>query len=423
MNDSATIDNALRASAEALVSHFRGQPNKALSSKSQLRWGNKGSLAAVIAGKDKGRITDFEAGIGKGMSPFQFIAAELGTDIAGAFCFARNWLGMGDGRPVPTVRALPSIALVKGTTDKQRAGKVAALVAKRQPIAGTPGERYLNNRGIMAREWPDCIGWLPKTWGGMIDGAHIGGGAVVFIATDAHTNRQAVQLVHVTEEGQKAPNNLVHGVVKRTHGSLAGAAVQFPAMPDRDGPVVLAEGPETALSVWLATGLETRACLGISNIGKAPVLAGATVIIARDADKPGSPADKAVAKAAEALIERGCRVVIAKPQNEGTDFNDVLQADGKAVVRHLIEGAVPYAPEAVPPSYPLPTRHISDIAATVSDATANFFRDVAARIAANDDHSHRPPLQVGIIADCAAGKSRAVILASRANAGGSVSCG
>ncbi len=53
----------------------------------------------------------------------------------------------------------------------------------------------------------------------------------------------------------------------------------------------MTEGPENALSVWQTTGHETWACLGVSNIGHAPLPEKASVIIARDGDLPGSKAD------------------------------------------------------------------------------------------------------------------------------------
>jgi len=61
-------------------------------------------------------------------------------------------------------------------------------------------------------------------------------------------------------------------------------------LPGRE-PLVLCEGVETALSIWQATGQEVWACLGISNIARAPVPDKATAIIARDGDAPGSKAE------------------------------------------------------------------------------------------------------------------------------------
>jgi hypothetical protein len=61
-DDIREIDRQLRANVSDLVVKLRGQqPNRALSTKTELRFGNKGSLAVVIAGKNIGRVTDFEA--------------------------------------------------------------------------------------------------------------------------------------------------------------------------------------------------------------------------------------------------------------------------------------------------------------------------------------------------------------------------
>ena len=90
----------------------------------------------------------------------------------------------------------------------------------------------------------------------------------------------------------------------------------------------------------------------------------------------------------------------------------------------------------VAPSWALPTRHIAAIAADVQAEVSAFFLRVTKRMEAqaaayrcddNDDDfldlntaaPHvEPPFQVGIVGDCAAGKTRAVILASRAVAEG-----
>ena len=82
-------------------------------------------------------------------------------------------------------------------------------------------------------------------------------------------------------------------------GAAVSAALAAVRLPGRE-PLILCEGVETALSIWQATGQETWACLGISNIGRAPVPENATVIIARDGDLPGSKAEGQMARAPQA---------------------------------------------------------------------------------------------------------------------------
>ena len=103
-------------------------------------------------------------------------------------------------------------------------------------------------------------------------------------------------------------------------------------------PLVLAEGVETALSVWHSTGQETWACLGVSNIGTAPVAKGSALVVARDGDEPGSKAHEKLQSSLSMLREAGHHVFVANPPL-GKDFNDVLQQDGEEGVRALIESA------------------------------------------------------------------------------------
>ncbi|EPY03228.1 toprim domain-containing protein [Magnetospirillum fulvum] len=404
-DDSKGIDDALRASTEELVSYFRGLPNKSLSSRNEMRWGNCGSLAAVIHGRNTGKITDYEGGPGKSYSPLGFIAAELRCDMAGAFKFARDWLNLSDDRPAPTAKQVKSPEPVPAAdaASRRKASRLRNILASLRDLSGTPGELYLRNRGIHIDRFPDAVRWMTPTWGGLIDGVPQRGGALVVIATNAAGKPQAAQVVHVTDDGLKAPQELVGGVVKRTAGTLAGAAVRLPGT----GSVVLAEGPETGLSIWASTGREVWVCLGVSNFAKQVLPPGATVVIARDHDKPGCPADKQVAKAATTLTEAGHAVRIARPPIVGDDFNDVLRRDGAEAVRALIDAAVLFepTPETVEPSWPMPTRTIIEIAATVEAEIFAFFDQVA--------RNPGKKLCIGIIGDCAAGKTRAVIAASR----------
>jgi predicted P-loop ATPase len=102
------------------------------------------------------------------------------------------------------------------------------------------------------------------------------------------------------------------------------------------------EGVENALSIWQATGQETWACLGISNIARAPVPAGKPVLIAGDGDALDSKAHHQRQGAITALRARGHDVSVADPPS-GSDFNDVLRAGGEEAVRDLIQRSIPAA--------------------------------------------------------------------------------
>ena len=324
-----TLNDRIADLAHAIL----GEPNKELSTAQKLRFGTKGSIAVEIAGKDKGRWYDHEAGVGG--AGLELIGHRLCLQENAARDWARNWLGEPVANPswtaAPPASPSSGSAQPKAPTAKDRAEKVAEIVRRTETLASTPVLAYLRHRGITTSP-PDCIRYRQFAFGKF--------GAMVALATDAAGEVLAVQQIYLTAEGRKAPLDVVKRTNKAVDGWAGRAAVRLPGR----APLVLCEGVETALSVWQATGQETWACLGISNIGRAPAPEKATVIIARDGDAPGSKAERQITRAATSLVRRGMTVMIATPP-EGQDFNDVLVRDGDVAVRDPIAGAEPFRPE------------------------------------------------------------------------------
>ena len=276
-----------------LAVELLGTPNRALSSAQQLRFGTKGSIAVEIAGKDAGRWYDHEAGTG-GAGP-ELIRHHFGMDEKAAWDWARHWLGDAE-MPASWTAAKPATtkpakapasgpARTVELTDAELAAKVAEIVRQTEVPNGTPAHAYLAGRGIAVQP-PDCIRFRRNAYGSY--------GAMVALATDAAGEVLAIQQVYLTAEGKKAPVNPVKRTNKAVEGWGERSAVRLPGRE----PLVLCEGVETALSVWQATGQEVWACLGVSNIGRAPVPEKAMVIIARDGDAPGSKAEGQILRGA-----------------------------------------------------------------------------------------------------------------------------
>jgi predicted P-loop ATPase/phage/plasmid primase-like uncharacterized protein len=305
----ADIAMRLNARIADLARELLGEPNRALSTASQLRYGSKGSLAIEIDGADAGKWFDHEQGIGG--DGLELIRHQIGRSNGEACDWAREWLGLEAARPALNA--------------KSGAEKVAEIVARSEGIVGTRVETYLRRRGITASP-PDCIRFRR-----FAAGQH---GALVALATDADGMVLAVQQIYLTEDGRKAPVDVVKRTNKAVDGWSERASMRLPGTP----PVVLCEGVETALSIWQATGQETWACFGIANISRAPVAEGVPVIVARDGDEPGSKADQQIRRAVTTLHARGHEVRVASPPL-GIDFNDVLQRNGDQAVRDLIAGA------------------------------------------------------------------------------------
>ena len=255
----AKLAELLNDSIADLARELLGEPNRELSSAQQLRFGTKGSVAVEIAGKDKGRWYDHEEGIGG--AGLELIQHRLGLDDNAARDWARNWLGEPASEPSRTATpSAPASGSVqpKAPTAKERAEKVAEIVRRTESLVSTPVLAYLHHRGITATP-PDCIRYRQYAFGKF--------GAMVAVATDEAGEVLAIQQVYLTAEGRKAPLDVVKRTNKAVDGWAERAAVRLPGRE----PLVLCEGVETAPSVWQATGQETWACLGISNIARAPV--------------------------------------------------------------------------------------------------------------------------------------------------------
>jgi len=348
---------------EQLAEALLGKP--AQKGGNEWRYGSKGSLALIMKGPKRGSWFDHSSGTGGG--PLELIQRERGGDFRSAAEWAaRDFLRL-DGLVTPPPVRQPRR---EDKSAPDRAATVAAIVAQLRPSVvtmATPAAAYLARRGITAKP-PESIRYRPDAWEQ--------GGALVAIATNATGEIQAVQQVYLTLDGKKAAGL---SVPKRTNGSMNGAAVQLPGDPRR--PIVLAEGPETALSVWQATGMEVWACLGVAQMAKAPLPEGRAVILARDTDAPGSQADETLFRTADGLVESGRAVWIAAPRPypdlKKTDFNDVLQRDGEAAIRHAIRVAEPYR-ATVPPFYPDTSRDLAEAEQLTTAAVQRFIAQALA---------------------------------------------
>src|SRR4051794_18925625 len=79
-----------------LATELLGAPNKALSSKTELRYGNKGSIAITIQGGKIGVWYDHENGTGG--DAIGLVREHLNFSYEEAFDWARHWLGLPEFR-------------------------------------------------------------------------------------------------------------------------------------------------------------------------------------------------------------------------------------------------------------------------------------------------------------------------------------
>jgi putative DNA primase/helicase len=346
------IRDGLAASIEGLAVSLLGEP--AHKTGAEWRWGRKGSLAVTVRGRWRGRWRDHEADTrGDGLA---LIQRERGGSFQDALASARSYLGMPEQearRPEAAQRDVARAARERAAAERkaaqaaeaeaeaaERMGRARALWGGGRPIDGTVAETYLvQARAIPtpSQGWPDALRFHP------------GRRALMVAATDADGAVVAVQLVHLTAEGQKAAATEARPT-KQSFGQVSAGAVQ---LPGRAGPLLLAEGPETGLSVWAATGRETWVALGA--IGKLILPPERPVIVCADDDPPDQPATKALRRAVGEWRAAGRSVAVvlpwAQPMGEKADFNDLLREAGAAAVAARIEGAT--GPRPLPPGRPL----------------------------------------------------------------------
>jgi len=277
-------------SIDELARQKFGEPNRRMSTRTELRFGRKGSVAVDL---EHGVWFDHEAGVG----------GRLGAATDHDRPRSKPW----QGRP----------PLLHDREKKRRLDEICRLIRQpEQMAAGT----YLRSRGITS--WPHTImgGLMPH--------------GLYSIATDAGGQMVALQVTYLTENGEKYE---AHGATRRTYAvgenwSYYGAV----RLPGR-GELVLCEGVETGLSIWLATGRTVWCCLGVSNMAKISLGERKRVTVACDGDAEGSQAWVQTDNVIRALREKR-RVKVARP-SFGMDANDILRRDGADAVAKWIGSA------------------------------------------------------------------------------------
>jgi len=322
MLNTKELNHLLKGNMRGLCDALGVVPNKSLSTRSTIKAGTNGSLAIEVGGPKAGKWYDHEAQ--KGGYPLTLIQHFGGMDWRTAADWASDYLGITDNTPAPVIdyAAIEKAADDKAKEYSKKAEWAKELYAQSVPIEGTPAEAYLRSRSIGF--WPDCVRYKGPS--------QRRPGGLIVPALNAEGYIQAVQIIHLTAEGKKTSKD-----AKRSHGRVTGAAARFPGKH----PIILAEGPETALSVWLATGRETWAVLGVSNFVNAPVPEGVDITIAGDDYSPDTPAEASTNKAISKFLKAGHRVSITNLEPGTGDFNDIHQAYGLDAVREIIDAAHP----------------------------------------------------------------------------------
>ena len=416
--DVTQIKEALTDRAEALFREAWGEPEKASGgwwrardeyARAMNMQDKRGSWQVHNTG-EKGDVIEFFAvyfcGLNRSRDDFPRVLSD-----------AARWAGIDAAEPFDRAAMAAKQAerqikakVAQDAEARAKAATVAKLREQAQPMPGSPAAAYLAERGIAPERWPDALAYMPPVRGAGV--LHPDRAALTVWATDDAGNVMGGQRVLILADGSKAPED----PRKPAFGAIAGYPARFPARIER-GPLCVAEGPETALAIWHATGFEVWAVFGASGFEPAPVPTGRKVVFCPDRDAPDSQARKGFEKAIAAHTARGVQVWIAEaPEPEGSkrDLADTLQQAGAAAVAKAIVQAKPReAPRDAAGRFtgagaieakPLPAPDFLSLQ-DAEQALANAMRQAIERAAAWDSDSGEPAPVVVIKATPGAGKS------------------
>jgi hypothetical protein len=195
---------------------------------------------------------------------------------------------------------------------EKRAAQARRLWREAQPIAGTIAETYLRARGITC-PLPETLRFHPECWHGPTSKRW-----PAMVGAVQGTGLPAMHRTYLRPDGS---GKAALYPDKMMLGATAGGAVR---LTNAQGPLVVAEGIETALS--LASGLlhapatvwAALSTSGIRGLHLPPTASRLT--IAPDGDKPGREAANALAERAHA---QGWQVSLL-PAPDCRDWNDIL---------------------------------------------------------------------------------------------------
>lgn len=265
-------------------------------SRTELRFRTRGSLAVAIAGRKRGAWHDHEAGCGG--DALGLVAHLRSVPMREALAWALAWLGdapQPERRPAVARPVAPAAANSEPADDDRKAWSrdmARTLWCEAVPAAGTLAEVYLGARGLLLpSDVP--LRFHPAAWRNSANGPR--GPAMVALMTSPEGNEPVGVGAHVTYllcDGTgkaEGPRNKV----------MLGSAGVIRLVPDDEvtAGLGLAEGIETALGTMQRTGWRPIwAATSAGAIARFPVLAGIEALtVFADADEAGINAARACA--------------------------------------------------------------------------------------------------------------------------------
>jgi len=294
-----------------------------------------GSCVIMLAGEHAGDWHDFDGAQGGG--PFSTL--EHGTGLSGRLLFAEaaarvGWSGEAPARQEPPPARKP---------ERDMTHEIGFVREHAVPIADTPAAHYIQGRGLSVPPDADLL-FHPDLTNFETKAGYL---AMIGLVRDVAGEVIALHRTYLHQDGDTVRKADVPKP-RMMMGKVGGGAVRL-APIGTHGVLGLCEGIETGLAVMAACpGLPVWATLSTSGLEQVQLPPEARrIIILADHDTSGAGMRAADAVAGR-LRRNGIVTAIARPPQEGDDFNDVLGRDGPVAIAALVDAALRSA--ATPPA-------------------------------------------------------------------------
>jgi hypothetical protein len=320
------VVNGFQIDADAVAGIARnlfGEPNKALSSRRELRFGRRGSLAVV---PNRGVFHDHESGVSGGVLDL-LVYAGAARDRAEA---ARLLESDGELPTRETPKAMADRNLADAKVAAARIANAGALWKPGKPIVGTVAEIYLRHaRAISAPLEAAALRFLADAPFTPYAPDHRRHPAMIAAVVNGAGRFIGAHVTYLRCDGSAKADVLP----ARKIVGLAGGG-RIPLIPGTR--LVVAEGIESALSAWDAAVrsagmssdyLGATAALsagGVASLQWPP--ATTAILIAPDRDASGA-GERAALSLAHRAHAAGLGVAFLRPPAGISDWNDAAQAE------------------------------------------------------------------------------------------------
>ncbi|CZM17840.1 Uncharacterized protein conserved in bacteria [Legionella pneumophila] len=330
------LSQHLSEQAELVIESLLGQPNQALSSKTEYRYGTHGSLSLCLSGEKRGVWHNFETQEKGNM--LHLIQKTLNLNFKESLEYAAKLTGDDLKERIKIANKNPNNFQVKDTDKKRKTSDYGLqLVRESKPISGTIAERYLKEIRKIHNVSGENIRFHPNVYTKDTEEVRYRP-ALLNIARDKDNKVACVEVVYLDNE--TANKAIMKIKPKKSYGSKAGVGVVLSEGKGHESVTYITEGVETGLSVRDAVQNErVIATLGKENFVNIDMaLLTDKIVICMDNDGKSIKEDKVIIQTIERLKQHGKTVEIAIPLHQ-KDFNDVNKSSGVQGVVDILNKA------------------------------------------------------------------------------------